>query len=90
MPSFAGLRDARGAAVDEHALATRYRLVTFGFHHLPERVPLTLMGVHQALEQLGADAARILPVFVSVDPQRDTTAGAVGLRETLSTPASLP
>jgi protein SCO1/2 len=30
------------------------------------------MGVHQALEQLGPDAARILPVFVSVDPERDT------------------
>ena len=70
--SFAGLRDTRGAAVDEHALATRYRLVTFGFTACPNVCPLTLMGVHQALEQLGTDAARILPVFVSVDPERDT------------------
>jgi protein SCO1/2 len=70
--SFAGLRDTRGAAVDEHALATRYRLVTFGFTTCPNVCPLTLMGVHQALEQLGPDAARILPVFVSVDPERDT------------------
>ena len=70
--SFAGLRDTRGAALDEHALATRYRLVTFGFTACPNVCPLTLMGVHQALEQLGTDAARILPVFVSVDPERDT------------------
>jgi protein SCO1/2 len=70
--SFAGLRDTSGAAVDEHALATRYRLVTFGFTACPSVCPLTLMGVHQALEQLGPDAARILPVFVSVDPERDT------------------
>jgi len=70
--SFAGLRDTRGVAVDEHALATRYRLVTFGFTTCPNVCPLTLMGIHQALEQLGPDAARILPVFVSVDPQRDT------------------
>ncbi len=70
--SFAGLRDTSGAAVDEHAIATRYRLVTFGFTACPNVCPLTLMGVHQALEQLGPDAARILPVFVSVDPQRDT------------------
>ena len=70
--SFAGLRDTRGAAVDEHALATRYRLVTFGFTTCPNVCPLTLMGVHQALEQLGPDAARILPIFVSVDPERDT------------------
>ena len=70
--SFAGLRDTRGAAVDEHALASRYRLVTFGFTTCPNVCPLTLMGVHQALEQLGPDAARIIPVFVSVDPERDT------------------
>src|SRR5580704_4003935 len=70
--SFAGLRDTRGAVVDEGALATRYRLVTFGFTACPNVCPLTLMGVHQALEQLGPDAARILPVFVSVDPERDT------------------
>ena len=70
--SFAGLRDTRGAALDEHALATRYRLVTFGFTTCPNVCPLTLMGIHQALDELGPDAARILPVFVSVDPQRDT------------------
>ena len=70
--SFAGLRDTSGAVIDERALATRYRLVTFGFTACPNVCPLTLMGVHQALEQLGPDAARILPVFVSVDPERDT------------------
>jgi protein SCO1/2 len=70
--SFAGLLDTSGAAVDEHAIATRYRLVTFGFTACPNVCPLTLMGVHQALEQLGPDATRIVPVFVSVDPARDT------------------
>jgi protein SCO1/2 len=70
--SFAGLRDTSGAAVDELALTTRYRLVTFGFTACPDVCPLTLLGIHQALEQLGPDAARILPVFVSVDPERDT------------------
>lgn len=70
--SFTGLRDTSGASLDEHALASRYRLVTFGFTACPNVCPLTLMGVHQALEQLGPDAARILPVFVSVDPERDT------------------
>jgi protein SCO1/2 len=70
--SFSGLRDTSGAVIDERALTTRYRLVTFGFTACPNVCPLTLMGVHQALEQLGPDAARILPVFVSVDPERDT------------------
>jgi cytochrome oxidase Cu insertion factor (SCO1/SenC/PrrC family) len=83
--SFAGLRDTRGAAVDEHALATRYRLVTFGFTACPNVCPLTLMGVHQALEQLGPDAARILPVFVSVDPQRDTPRALLAYVNTFDT-----
>src|ERR1700730_2009848 len=70
--SFAGLRDTSGAAVDERALATRYRLVTFGFTACPNVCPLTLMGVHQALEQLRARAAGSLPGILSVDPERDT------------------
>jgi len=70
--SFAGLRDTSGAVIDERALTTRYRLVTFGFTACASVCPLTLMGIHEALEQLGPDAARILPVFVSVDPERDT------------------
>ncbi len=70
--SFAGLRDTSGAALDERILGGRYRLVTFGFTACPNVCPLTLMGVHQALEQLGPEAVRILPVFVSVDPERDT------------------
>jgi protein SCO1/2 len=36
--------------------------------------PLTLLGIHQALEQLGTHADRVVPVFISVDPERDTPA----------------
>lgn len=70
--SFAGLTDTHGSALDERALTNRYRLVTFGFTTCPSVCPLTLLGVHQALDQLGLEAARILPVFVTVDPQHDT------------------
>jgi len=60
-----GARHA-GAAVDEARLGTRYRPVTFGFTTCPNVVRSTDGGL-SALEQLGHDAARILPVFVSVD-----------------------
>jgi protein SCO1 len=70
--SFAGLRDPRGEPLDERSIAGRYRLVTFGFTTCPDVCPLTLLGVHQALDQLGPDATRVLPIFISVDPQRDT------------------
>lgn len=70
--AFTGLTDTRGASAQESAFQARYRLVTFGFTTCPEVCPLTLLGIHQALEQLGPDASRIVPVFVSIDPQRDT------------------
>lgn len=70
--SFAGLRDPRGEPLDERSIAGRYRLVTFGFTACPDVCPLTLLGVHQALDRLGPDATRVLPIFISVDAQRDT------------------
>jgi protein SCO1/2 len=70
--AFTGLTDATGSFLDERALRSRYRLVTFGFTSCQNVCPLTLLGIHQALVQLGPDANRILPVFVSVDPKHDT------------------
>jgi protein SCO1 len=70
--SFAGLKDTHGLSVDEAALMPRYRLVTFGYTTCPDVCPLTLLGIHQALETLGPSARQIVPVFVSVDPEHDT------------------
>ena len=70
--SFAGLLDVHGKPVNEGIFNARYRLVAFGFTSCPNICPLTLLGIHQALEQLGAHADLIVPVFVSLDPERDT------------------
>jgi len=50
----------------------RYLLVAFGYTSCPDICPTTLMAVHRVLETLGQDAARVMPVFVTVDPDRDT------------------
>ena len=50
----------------------RYLLVVFGYTSCPDICPTTLQAVHRALERLGAGAERVVPIFVTVDPSRDT------------------
>ncbi len=70
--SLSGLVDPQGQPVDESRFGERLRLVAFGFTACPDICPTMLLGVHQGLESLGEDAARVAPIFVSVDPERDT------------------
>jgi cytochrome oxidase Cu insertion factor (SCO1/SenC/PrrC family) len=57
---------------DSPAANDRFLLVVFGYTACPDVCPTTLMAVHRALDALGADAARVVPVFVTVDPERDS------------------
>jgi protein SCO1/2 len=70
--SLTGLLDPRGRPVDERQFEGRLRLVAFGFTFCPDICPTMLFGVKEGLEQLGDDAAQVAPIFISVDPQRDT------------------
>lgn len=53
-----------------------YPLIYFGFTHCPDLCPTTLAVMGQALDALAqgapGTAKRVLPVFVTVDPGRDT------------------
>ncbi|MCC7258523.1 MAG: SCO family protein [Gammaproteobacteria bacterium] len=66
------LLDARGQAVRWSAISQRLQLVFFGFTHCPEACPTTLANASRALEDLGASAADVGLVLISVDPGRDT------------------
>jgi protein SCO1/2 len=46
-------------------------VVVFGYTSCPDICPTTLLAVHRALQQLGDGAERVLPIFVTVDPERD-------------------
>lgn len=65
-----------GVAQDGHDLApdelAGWRLVYFGYTHCPDVCPLGLQTMAEAIEALGAFGAAITPVFVTVDPERDT------------------
>lgn len=70
------LVDQNGRAVSDRDFAGRYRIVYFGYTHCPDVCPTDLATISQALnlfeKQDPARAARVQPLFVSVDPARDT------------------
>jgi protein SCO1/2 len=75
--SFGGpfaLTGGDGRVVTDRTFRGRYMLIYFGYTHCPDICPTTLMAISQTLEKLGPLAAKIQPVFVSIDPERDTPA----------------
>lgn len=50
----------------------KYMLIYFGYTFCPDVCPTTLGVMSDALGKMGADADRIVPIFITVDPERDT------------------
>ena len=66
------LVDHTGRRVTEKDFKGRYMLVMFGFTSCPDICPSGLQIMSAALDKLGPKADRITPLFVTVDPERDT------------------
>lgn len=66
--------DHTGAAVESTQLLGKYQLLFFGFTSCPDICPSGLANMSTALDLLGSDAVQFQPVFVSIDPARDTPA----------------
>lgn len=66
------LLDQDGRRVTEKDFLGKYMLVFFGYTYCPDVCPTELQVMTAALDQMGAEAQRIQPVFVSIDPDRDT------------------
>ncbi len=73
-PEFA-LADADGQIRQSAEFRGRHSLVFFGFTNCPDVCPTTLSEVAQVMDELGPDAAKVQPVFISVDPERDRQMG---------------
>ncbi|MGH6888373.1 MAG: SCO family protein [Rhizomicrobium sp.] len=52
----------------------RWTLVYFGYTHCPDICPTTLQTIAGALRAMGPQARNFVPVFVSLDPARDSPA----------------
>ncbi|WP_462381882.1 SCO family protein [Pseudomonas sp. Marseille-QA0892] len=66
------LVDSLGRTVTDESFRGRWLLVFFGFTYCPDVCPTTLVDVSAVLERLGEDADQVQPLFITVDPQRDT------------------
>jgi protein SCO1/2 len=66
------LEDGGGKPVTDRDFRGRYMLVYFGYTFCPDVCPTTLAAVADAIDKLGPAAARIQPLFITVDPKRDT------------------
>ncbi len=61
-----------GTMVTDRTFRGRWMLVYFGYTHCADVCPTTLMAIAAALEKLGPLAGRVQPIFVTIDPERDT------------------
>ncbi len=70
------LIDQNGGSRTDRDFRGRYMLVSFGYTYCPDICPTTLLNMSQALRRLETDdaalAAKVVPIFVTIDPERDT------------------
>lgn len=68
------LVNGSGQTVTDQTFRGKYMLVYFGYTHCPDVCPTTLNAVTDALDKLGPLANKLQPLFITVDPNRDTPA----------------
>lgn len=61
-----------GSTVTDKVFRGKYMLVFFGYTHCPDICPAELQVMAAALDGLGKDADKVVPIFITVDPERDT------------------
>lgn len=68
------LSTSDGKTVTDQTYHGKWLLVYFGYTFCPNSCPTMLLDIATALKQLGPDAAKVQPLFITIDPQRDTPA----------------
>jgi len=66
------LNDTTGAPRTLADFRGKVVLLAFGYTHCPDVCPTTLAKFAEVRRLLGADAARVQALFVTIDPERDT------------------
>jgi protein SCO1/2 len=61
-----------GKTVTDQTYRDRWQLIYFGYTLCPDACPTTLNDIAGALEKLGPLADEVQPIFITVDPARDT------------------
>jgi cytochrome oxidase Cu insertion factor (SCO1/SenC/PrrC family) len=66
------LTDQNGVIRRDEEFRGKFMLVFFGFTTCPDICPTTMIVLKEALGKIGGKADRVVPIFISVDPERDT------------------
>lgn len=70
------LTDQDGRQESDRQFDGKYRLIYFGYTYCPDVCPVDLQTIGKAMRQLEKSdpevAAKVQPIFISVDPERDT------------------
>lgn len=66
------LTDHKGMVQTDEYFAGRWMLIFFGFANCPDVCPTTLAEIAAVMDGLGSDARQVQPLFISIDPERDT------------------
>ena len=66
------LVDQTGRAVTDADYRGQWMLIYFGFTYCPDVCPTSLTTMVDALDMLGDAGGKVVPVLITVDPERDT------------------
>jgi protein SCO1/2 len=72
------LVDQTGKQVTDKTYDGSYRLIYFGYTFCPDACPTELQVMAGAIDDLGKDGDKVQPIFVTVDPARDTVKQLAG------------
>jgi protein SCO1 len=61
-----------GSTVTDQTYRGKWLLIYFGYTYCPDACPTSLNEISQAMAKLGAKADQIQPLFITIDPERDT------------------
>lgn len=65
------LTDATGKVVRSSDFKGKWMLVYFGYSHCADQCPTELAEMIDAMRQMGPEAKRVQPIFITIDPERD-------------------
>lgn len=68
------LVDGAGKTRTDKDFRGKYLIVYFGFTHCPDICPTSLLIIQNAINALGSKKKEVTPLFITVDPERDTPA----------------
>ena len=75
------LLDQDRNSITNNSFPNKFKIIYFGFTFCPDVCPVGLTTISEALNSLGTKAQHIQPIFITLDPLRDTAEVLKSYRE---------